>query len=101
MLKGRCGTKQFARALASVLGGAAVADKTDLSGAYDITFRIDLIVPAPIPGAGRGGGRAESGRQVNTRIPKALERQLGLHLEPAKVPVEFLYIDHIEKPTEN
>jgi hypothetical protein len=34
-------------------------------------------------------------------LPKVLEEQLGLRLAPAKVPVEFLIIDHIEKATEN
>jgi len=29
-------------------------------------------------------------------LPKALEEQLGLHLERAKVPVEYLVVDHYE-----
>jgi uncharacterized protein (TIGR03435 family) len=31
----------------------------------------------------------------------ALERQLGLKLESGKAPVDFLIIDHVEKPSEN
>ena len=34
-------------------------------------------------------------------VPQALEEQLGLHLELAKVPVEFVVVDHIEQLTEN
>jgi len=31
----------------------------------------------------------------------AIQEQLGLKLEPAKVPVEALIIDHAEKPDAN
>jgi len=31
----------------------------------------------------------------------AVQEQLGLKLEPAKVPAEFLVIDHVERPSEN
>jgi uncharacterized protein (TIGR03435 family) len=96
MIKGRFGMKQFAKGMPSLVGFAPVADKTGLPGVYDITFLFDAI-------AGTGGGRGGGGGppQYSTSIPKALEEQLGLHLQPAKVPVEFLFIDHIEKPTEN
>ena len=31
----------------------------------------------------------------------AIQQQLGLRLVPAKVPVEYVVIDHIERPTPN
>ena len=31
----------------------------------------------------------------------AVQEQLGLKLESKKAPVEFLIIDHVEKPSEN
>jgi uncharacterized protein (TIGR03435 family) len=31
----------------------------------------------------------------------AIQQQLGLRLESAKGPVEFLVVDHIERPTTN
>jgi uncharacterized protein (TIGR03435 family) len=35
-------------------------------------------------------------------LAKALEEQLGLRLESAgKVPVEYLQVDHVEKPVTN
>jgi uncharacterized protein (TIGR03435 family) len=30
-----------------------------------------------------------------------LEDQLGLILQPATVPTEYIVVEHIEKPTEN
>jgi uncharacterized protein (TIGR03435 family) len=34
-------------------------------------------------------------------LPAALPKQLGLRLESAKGPVQFLVVEHAEKPTEN
>ncbi len=39
--------------------------------------------------------------QTGPSLVQALEKQLGLKLEPTKGPVDILAIDHIEKPTEN
>jgi uncharacterized protein (TIGR03435 family) len=107
IIKGRFGMNQFARGMPGLVA-APVADKTGLPSVYDITFVFDAI--ASTGGGRRGGGGSPQDStpipsggppQYSTSIPKALEDQLGLHLEPAKVPVEFLFIDHIEKATEN
>lgn len=63
-----------------------VIDKTGLEGFYDLTLEW-----APDHGADA------SGPSVFT----ALEEQAGLRLEPRKSPVEFVVIDHVEKPGEN
>ena len=67
--------------------GRPVVDKTGISGNYDFTLNY-----------------ARDG-DVKSNLPSfftALQEQLGLKLEPAKVPQEILVIEHVEKlPTEN
>jgi uncharacterized protein (TIGR03435 family) len=76
--------------LASILmrpAGQTVVDKTGLTGSYDV--RLDYAAP----------------NDTNSALPSlftAIEEQLGLRLQPAKVPVDFLVIDHADRvPTEN
>ena len=67
--------------------GRPVVDKTGITGKYDITLNF-----------------APEGSTDSTlpSIFTALQEQLGLKLEPQKVPVEILVIDHLEKmPSEN
>lgn len=103
--KGRYSMNQLAGFVSSLIVNdkgqfTPVLDQTNLSGIYDITFRIDMI-SRPSGSGGRGEDGTRSRPLPATSIPTALEQQLGLHLEPAKVATEFLFIDHIEKPTEN
>jgi uncharacterized protein (TIGR03435 family) len=69
-----------------------VADKTGLRGVFDysLTFRL----PGPGP---RGGGSGD----LRDALAAALQDQLGLRLEAAKIPEEILIVDYAEKPTEN
>ena len=63
-----------------------VADKTGLAGVYDFTLNYDL------PG--------REGQGVD--IFGAIESQLGLKLQAAKLKVDFVVVDHAEKvPLEN
>ena len=84
-------TTHFMRAVTSsdVLADALdcpVTDRTGLNG----FFEIDLNwTPAENP--------AVSGPS----IASAVQEDLGLKLEPAKGPGEFLVIDHVERPSEN
>ncbi len=67
-----------------------VVDETKLSGVFNVT-----LTYAPDRGTGVPIGDGPS-------IFSALEEQLGLKLEPRKLPVEVLVVDHCEKtPTEN
>jgi len=78
------------------IGDRVVVDDTGLKGNYDfeLTFERDS---AP---AGADVGEPAA-RLVGPSIFSALQEQLGLKLEPKKAPVEFLIIDHVEKPSEN
>jgi uncharacterized protein (TIGR03435 family) len=67
--------------------GQPVMDNTGLTGSYDIklSFAPPNDASSPLPS-----------------IFTALQEQLGLKLEPAKVPVDNLVIDHVDRvPTEN
>jgi uncharacterized protein (TIGR03435 family) len=77
--------------------GRPVVDKTGLTGTYDFDLKYaPQQNSSPIPGA--------EPSEASSDLPSiyiALQEQLGLKLEPAKGPVEFLIIDHAERPLEN
>ena len=82
----------FVRQLMQELG-CVVIDKTNLHGYYNYTLKwtpedaqpgADNTVSAPGPS-----------------IFTAVQEQLGLKLEPAKVPTQVLVIDSVERPSEN
>ena len=70
---------------------APVEDKTGLKDKYDFTlhFATDEM---------RGASTEQSDLPTLTT---AIQEQLGLKLEPAKVTVEIITIDHVEQPSEN
>lgn len=74
--------------------GRHVIDKTGLTGPYNFTLEF-----APEQGAGISA--ADDTGPVRPSIFTAQQEQLGLKLEPAKGPVSHLFVDHIERPTEN
>jgi uncharacterized protein (TIGR03435 family) len=81
----------FAWALSRMagIGDRVVVDRTGLKGNYDfeLTFGRDVAPP--------GGDAAEPSVFI------AVQEQLGLKLESTKAPVEFLTIDHVERPSGN
>ena len=86
------GSKENAATIAQFLSYAIrqpVVDKTGLTGSYDIHLS---YAPLNDPNA-------------NSDLPDiftAIQEQLGLKLVPAKVPVDYLVIDHVDRiPTEN
>lgn len=70
--------------------GRFVVDETGLTGTWDI--KLDWA-PAGTP--------VDDPIADRPSLAKALEGQLGLKLESKKGPVEYLVIDHVEKPTAN
>jgi uncharacterized protein (TIGR03435 family) len=96
-----------------------VVDRTGLDGHYDFKAEwgpdgisgvsMQMAMPPQPPGA--AGPERPMEMQMATQMTPlanlptifdALKHQLGLRLDPIKIPVEHLVIDHIEqKPTEN
>ncbi|HTW63233.1 MAG TPA: TIGR03435 family protein [Bryobacteraceae bacterium] len=70
--------------------GRPVLDKTGLTGSYDFTLDWSPDFGGPHP-------PDPSGADLFT----ALQEQLGLKLEPQRVPIEMLIIDHAGRPSEN
>jgi uncharacterized protein (TIGR03435 family) len=76
---------RFADALSGLWAvGLPVIDRTGLPGIY--AFELNFSV------------REDDGLPS---ITTALQEQLGLKLESIKAPIEFLVVDHIERPTAN
>jgi uncharacterized protein (TIGR03435 family) len=86
--------------------GRIVIDRTGLTGTYDFELH---WTPDQSQSGGFGGGPGgvpppnmppppdPNGPSVFT----AIQEQLGLKLESQKGPVEFIVVDHVEKPSEN
>jgi uncharacterized protein (TIGR03435 family) len=100
LIKGKFRMKNFAQYLSSASGAnddRPVVDRTELLGLYDITLTLRQKPPV-----GPRGGRAIASDMWDPPLGDALEDQLGLRFESAaKIPLEYLSIDHIEKPSEN
>jgi uncharacterized protein (TIGR03435 family) len=84
-----------------------ILDKTGLTGEYDLTVRwvpsVDKDSPLP-PEMSLAERRAERERRSRLADPAmlaAVEKQLGLKLERGRGPVEYVVIDHVERPSEN
>jgi uncharacterized protein (TIGR03435 family) len=83
--------------IASVLSswgnlGRPVIDQTGLGGTYDFVLE---FTPQPPPKYARG---IDSGGPT---FEEALQKQLGLKLVSQRGSVEFLQLDHVERPSEN
>jgi uncharacterized protein (TIGR03435 family) len=77
---------QLASRLSSNGAGRPVMDKTGLTGIY--SFKLDWV-----------NDTATAGELPSLAV--ALQEQLGLKLEAAKGPVEFIVVDHVERPSAN
>jgi uncharacterized protein (TIGR03435 family) len=90
-------TMQNLAAYFSTTMDRTVLDKTSVAGIFDmkLEFVIDDSTRG-FPGARAAVPTGDPGPSLFTAI-----QQLGLKLESDKGPVEFLVIDHVEKPSEN
>jgi uncharacterized protein (TIGR03435 family) len=82
----------------SQLVGRPVVDKTGLSGRYDFSLE---YTPERV---GRGVVEGREPAPNSDGLPSiftAVQEQLGLKLESQKGPVEFIVVDHAEKPPAN
>lgn len=80
-----------------------VSDNTDLHGKYDISlsWASEPMGSAALPMPGEGSTLASEPSRPDS-IFTALQEQLGLKLQPQKVMVDILVVDHIEKtPADN
>jgi uncharacterized protein (TIGR03435 family) len=78
--------------------GRPIQDKTGLTGKYDFTLEYDFGVMST---AADTAGSPQAADPGPTDIRAAI-KNLGLTLEPMKVMLDVLIVDHIEKnPTEN
>lgn len=86
--------------LASARGavGRPVKDETDLSGYYE--FNLTWTPEDKLLAGADNTSTAPGDRPPS--IFTALQEQLGLRLEPRKLPIEVVVVDHVERvPTEN
>lgn len=84
-----------------------IINQTGIDGRFDfrVEFAPDEVTPQIPQGAGEQDGRQSTvfpdelarGPSIFT----ALQEQLGLKLEPARGPGEFLVVDYVERPSEN
>ena len=88
--------------------GRPVVDETGLKGKYDfdMEFAPNQALLVVAPGGGPSPTGIDSGREGLASpfpsISQAVQSQLGLKLEPTKLPVEIIVVDKAEKvPTEN
>jgi uncharacterized protein (TIGR03435 family) len=78
-----------------------VLNRTSLSGEYDV--QLDFTPdsgPCRVAADSQGGSAAADPSGLPS-IYTAVQQQLGLKLEPAKGPVEFLIVDRVERPSGN
>jgi uncharacterized protein (TIGR03435 family) len=83
--------------------GRQIVDQTGLTGGFDIdlTYTPDALSAQAL--ANRQGPPPPLASQVDPNGPslfQALQEQLGLKLEPRRLTLEVMLIDHIEPPTE-
>ena len=86
-----------------------IVDHTGLKGTYQLQFETAAPEPRPNPEElelmHQHGGTAPEPADLQAAgrvISRALQKQLGLRLDPARVEVQFLVVEHIDRtPRQN
>jgi len=83
-----------------------IEDKTGLSGPFDFHLEIPAgsrrLPPALLAQMGQMNTNDDAPPVGPKEVSAALERQLGLKLNPVKVPLDYIVVDKMNKvPTEN
>jgi uncharacterized protein (TIGR03435 family) len=88
---------EFAGRFLSVIPmiGRPVLDKTGLPGIYDFTLQLN-----PTANGDAGAIKRAAAEEGFSLFVYALD-QLGLRLESEKAAIDFLVVDHVERPSEN
>jgi uncharacterized protein (TIGR03435 family) len=101
VFSGQAVTMADVAAFLSMPAQKPVLDKTGLTGKYDLTLKADPPVASPPPSSAASGAAVASDPE-GASIFTIVQEQLGLKLQSgATVPVDYIVIDHIERPTEN
>jgi uncharacterized protein (TIGR03435 family) len=88
----------FAKDFLSTQVGRHVIDKTGLTGPYNFAL---IFMPERNAVAAAPEADDSASEPSRASIFTALQEQLGLKLESGKGPVSHLFIDHIERPSED
>jgi uncharacterized protein (TIGR03435 family) len=99
-LQGPGNMTMLARFLKAVLR-APVDDQTGLTGKYDIRMKWSLDSGTGMASAASAGSGGLPAAEPTVSIFMALKQQLGLSLDAAKVPIDLIVVDRVERPTEN
>ena len=96
-MPGRNVTMNYFAFMLSRMMNRTVVDKTGLPAHYDVDLQ---FVPDGLHASGPDGWPLATSPDCSDAF-FALPKQLGLNLEAAKAPVEYLVVEHVDKPTEN
>jgi uncharacterized protein (TIGR03435 family) len=84
-------TRDFISLMQRTFVDRPIVDETGLTGRYDFLLKFAIPDAPPLP----------EGVEAPPSLFTAVQEQLGLKLEPAKLPADFYVIEHVEKPSEN
>jgi len=75
--------------------GRPVLDRTGLKGVFDFTLTLDMETPVD------PARKIAASDWASSSVFSELQEQLGLRLDAGRAAVDYLIIDHVEKPDAN